>query len=116
LLCREDDERHRSLRAAEDMRGVPPNFIFYEIVRKKNFGVFQQHINHYSSLSLLLPTKLSIGVLVFSPTCEQTRQNQNDCILHRNLLPPLKSRVLRTMNKLVPQGTSNLKWGAVSYP
>jgi hypothetical protein len=53
LLCREDDERHRSLCAAEDMCGVLPNFIFYEIVRKRNFNIFQQHTTQQSVLSFV---------------------------------------------------------------
>jgi hypothetical protein len=40
---REHKDAHGWLRAAEDMTGAAPNFIFYEIVRKRNFNVFQQH-------------------------------------------------------------------------
>jgi hypothetical protein len=55
----EDDERHRSLRAAEDMCGAAPNFIFYEIVRKRNFDIFQQHTIHQPLILFTTITTLS---------------------------------------------------------
>jgi hypothetical protein len=36
---------------------------------------------------ILSNMKPSVGLLVFFPSCEQTRQNQNCYILHKNLLP-----------------------------
>jgi hypothetical protein len=40
---REDKETYRGLQAEEDMSGVPQNFIFFEIVRKRNFSSSQLH-------------------------------------------------------------------------
>jgi hypothetical protein len=39
----EHKDAHGLLRIAEDMSGVRPNFIFYEIVRKTYFKFQQQH-------------------------------------------------------------------------
>jgi hypothetical protein len=39
----EHKDAHGWLRIAEDMSGVQPNFIFYEIVRKTYFKFLQQH-------------------------------------------------------------------------
>jgi hypothetical protein len=57
---------------------------------------------------ILFSEKPSVSVLVFSPTCEQTRQNQNYCILHRNLLPPPPQVICAPYSELAPS-TSNLK-------
>jgi hypothetical protein len=73
LLCREDDERHQGLRATEDMCGVPPNFIFYEIVRKKNFNIFQQYmqVNHLSFHSLF-PSYTTLQPFIFLTNMSST--------------------------------------------
>jgi hypothetical protein len=42
-------ETHGWLRTREDMSGVPLEFIFYEIVRKRNFSSSQRHIAPTSS-------------------------------------------------------------------
>jgi hypothetical protein len=38
--------------------GVPPNFIFYEIMHKRNFNVFQQHSTQQSLLLSFFPSPL----------------------------------------------------------
>ncbi|PNF39639.1 hypothetical protein B7P43_G05658 [Cryptotermes secundus] len=92
----------KSVRAGrgEDTCGVSPNFIFYDTVRSKGFDISQQNMqvnttpsSHPPALQtftfptdthneiwrdpthVLSSAKPSMSILVFSPTCGQTKQN-----------------------------------------